>query len=130
MAQKSKATSKRTPARKTAKKPVRKPVGKPVRRPEKTKSPEPTIAGVFELISTRPGFLDHLLTDMNGALEAAHLDLPLADRGVLREMLEATYMVTGAEVLRIFQSWRAIRVAPPPPPWAISTSVFKPVVRS
>lgn len=123
MAQKSKASRKRTPARKTAKKPVR----KPVRRAKKTKHIEPTIAGVFVLISTRPGFLDQLLTDMNAALEAAHLNLPVVDRDLLRSMLEATYMVTGAEVLRIFQTWRAIKVPPPPPPWSISSIVVKPV---
>jgi hypothetical protein len=127
MAQKSKATRKRTPARKTARKPVRKPTRKSAPRAAKAKPPEPTIAGVFELISTRPGFLDQLLTDMNAALEAAHLDLPVTDRDALRAMLEATYLVTGAEVLRIFQTWRAIRVAPPPPPWSISSDLFKPV---
>jgi len=123
MATKKKTAPKRSPARKS----VRKPVRKTVRRTAAAVPPPPTIAGVFKLISTRRGFLDQLLTDMNAALDAAHLDLPTAERDTLQTMLNATYQVTGAEVLRMFDTWRSLKVAPPPPPWSISLEPKPPV---
>jgi hypothetical protein len=121
MASKKKTAGKRSPARKSAKKAVRKTVRKTV------VVPPPTIAGVFQLVSTKRGFLDKLLTDMNVALTSAKLELPPADRESLQKMLTATYQMTGADVLRIFDTWRSLKVAPPPPPWSITPEPHPPV---
>lgn len=116
MPQKRKAVRKRAPARKA----VRKAISVKVRRTTRLAPPPPTIEGVFQMISLKPEFLDQLLTDMNGALDAQHLDLPPAARESLQTMLKTTYHITGAEVLRIVRDWPTRRVLPPPPPWAPS----------
>jgi hypothetical protein len=118
MAPKKKAIRKRSPARKPVRKPPRK-----VARKKAAPPPPPTIAGVFQLIYTKKGFLDKLLADMNAALESAHLDLPQADRDSLKAMLGATYHVTGAEALRNILGILSVRVAPPPPPWTFMGQV-------
>lgn len=106
------------PKRTKTRKPARKVVRVRARKAAKAAPPPPTIAGVFTMISLKPGFLDLLLTDMNSALESVRLDLPPAEREALYNMLTATYHVTGAELLKIVRDWPARRVLPPPPPWA------------
>ena len=125
MAPKKKATRKRTPVRKATRKPVRKPAAKKSR----PAPPPPTIAGVFQLIYTKKGFLDKLLADMNGALETERCELPPADRDTLRTMLNTSYQVTGADALRVILDIMAQRIAPPPPPWPIAPlAIVSPVV--
>lgn len=116
MPQKRKAVRKRAPGRKAA----RKALSVKVRKTARIAPPPPTIEGVFQMISLKPEFLDQLLTDMNGALDTQHLDLPPAERESLQTMLKTTYHLTGAEILRIVRDWRTRRVLPPPPPWAPS----------
>ena len=107
---------------------MRKPVRKPAPKKARPAPPPPTIAGVFQLIYTKKGFLDKLLADMNGALDAAHCNLPPAERESLRTMLTSSYQVTGADALQIIVNIMSQRVAPPPPPWPIMPAATAPPV--
>jgi len=110
--------------KKSAKKIVKKAPAKrkPVRRPKK--AVPPTAEGVFGLVYSKPGFLQSLLTDMDAALLAAHLDLPATEKERVKNTLAHTYSFTGAEALSILVDMMTKRVPPLQPEWAIMKTVI------